>query len=209
MVQSILFDLGGILLNLDTNRTVEAFNRLGWKEADWEELSRGGYMLFKNLETGLEDPVIFREKIRHKLPGKLSDFEIDSAWNAMLLGFPEGIADYLRSLGKKYRIYLLSNTNEIHLKRFRELFYHSFGYQLDDLFVKTYYSHEIGFRKPDPDAYRKVLSDACLEPSTTLFVDDMAINTVAAASLGLQVFHCLPGTLLECLPAYLQKNNEK
>lgn len=204
MVHSIIFDLGGILLNLDTNRTVEAFNRLGWKEADWEALSRGGYMLFKNLETGREDPAAFREKIRQMLPERHSDKEIDHAWNAMLLDFPVEIVEYLRLLGKSFRIYLLSNTNAIHLEHFRQTFRKEFGFQLDELFVKTFYSHEIGFRKPDQGAFLKVLDDAGLERATTLFVDDMAVNTEAAALLGLQVLHCEPGTLMDRLPGYLQ-----
>lgn len=206
MIQSIIFDLGGILLNLDTNRTIGAFNRLGWKEADWKALSQGGYMLFKNLETGKDDPVQFREKIRQILPGRPSDPEIDDAWNAMLLDFPPETVEYLLSLRNSYRLYLLSNTNQLHLQRFREIFHLSFGFHLDELFIRTYYSHEIGFRKPEPGAFLKVLRDENLDPETTLFVDDMLVNTEAAAGVGLQVLHCEPGTMLDCLPGYLQKH---
>ncbi len=204
MVENIIFDLGGVLLNLNSNKTIVAFARLGWKEEDWKALSQGGYMLFKSLETGVDDPDQFREKIREMLPGNPSDLEIDTAWNAMLIDFSPVVIDYLNKLKKEYSIYLLSNTNAIHLKRFREIFSNAFGYQLDSLFVKTFYSHEIGYRKPVPEAFLTVLQDASLEPGKTLFVDDMKINTEAASLLGLQILHCEPGTLINCLPGYLE-----
>jgi putative hydrolase of the HAD superfamily len=202
-IKNIIFDLGGVLLNLDSNKTIEAFARLGWKEADWKALSQGGYMLFKSLETGLDEPDQFREKIREMLPGYPSDLEIDAAWNAMLIDFSPEVIDYLEKLKEEYSIYLLSNTNAIHLTRFREIFCNAFGYELDSLFVKTYYSHEIGFRKPVPEAFHTVLQDASLDPGKTLFVDDMKINTEAASLLGMNILHCEPGTLINCLPGYL------
>ena len=203
-IENIIFDLGGVLLNLDSKRTIEAFYGLGWKEEDWKALSQGGYMLFKSLETGMDEPDQFREKIRNMLPGNPPDLEIDTAWNAMLIDFSPEVIGYLEKLKEEYSIYLLSNTNAIHLKRFREIFWNAFGYKLDTLFVKTYYSHEIGYRKPVPEAYQTVLQDAALDPGKTLFVDDMIINTDAASLLGLQILHCEPGTLINCLPGYLE-----
>jgi glucose-1-phosphatase len=203
-IENIIFDLGGILLNLDSNKTIEAFAGLGWNKEDWKILSEGGYMLFKSLETGLDDPDQFREKIRKMLPGNPSDLEIDTAWNAMLIDFSPEVIDYLEKLTKEYSIFLLSNTNAIHLIRFREIFFHAFGYPLDDLFVKAYYSHKLGYRKPVPGAFLAVLQDASLDPGKTLFVDDMKINTEAASLLGMNILHCEPGTLMNCLPGYLE-----
>ncbi len=201
---NIIFDLGGVLLNLDSGKTVDAFTRMGMKEANWDALKKDGYQLFKSLETGSEDPVRFRKKVREMLPGNPEDREIDAAWNAMLIDFSPAVVDYLVTLRNEYSLYLLSNTNAIHLARFREIFFASNGFQLDSLFIRTYYSHEIGYRKPAPEAYLAVLEGSSLEPGETLFVDDMKINTEAASLLGIKTLHCEPGTLLNCLPGYLE-----
>ncbi|HEY5510738.1 MAG TPA: HAD family phosphatase [Prolixibacteraceae bacterium] len=196
MIENILFDLGGVLLTIDVNKTAEAFTRLGWGS---------GYPVFENVEVGKDNPDQFRENIRKVLPGKVSDEEIDQAWNAMLVDFPSQILEYVESLKPQYKLYLLSNTNELHVKRFKDIFYSKFGYDFDDLFVKAYFSNEIGFRKPDTQAYVSVLTHANLKPESTLFVDDLKLNTDAAAKLGMQVLHIEPGKLMDYLPAYLRK----
>ena len=203
MIENILFDLGGVLLNIDMQKTIGAFTSLGWKEDDWKGKPPGSRQLFENLETGVSTETQFREILCKALPGNLTDQEIDTAWNAMLIDFLPGIAGYLTELKSSFHLYLLSNTNAIHLKRFREIFYQEYGFQLDDLFEKTYYSHEIGYRKPDQMAYLKVLKDAGILPGKTLFVDDLAMNTDAAEKLGMKVLQIVPGTLMQVLPKYL------
>lgn len=202
MIENIIFDLGGVLLTLDKERTVASFVQLGWEDASWKSISEVGASLFENLEDGSDTPARFREKIRAKFKGNPTDQQIDEAWNAMLVGFPSVIVDYLNFLRGDFNLYLLSNTNELHLRRFRGIFYKAYGYLFDDLFTKTYYSHEIGYRKPDPKAYLKVISDAGINKAHTLFIDDLKINTEAAAKLGLRVLHVEAGTLPDCLPAY-------
>jgi glucose-1-phosphatase len=203
MIENILFDLGGVLLTIDMKKTTEAFTRLGWKEAGMQNISNGGYPVFENLETGKDDVVQFRNNIRKVLPGKVSDEEIDQAWNAMLVDFPSDILKYVESLKPRFKLYLLSNTNELHVKRFTEIFHTKFGYNFENLFVKAYYSNEIGFRKPNSRAYTSVLNDASLRPENTLFVDDLKLNSEAAEQLGLKVLHIEPGKLLDYLPDYL------
>ena len=203
MIENILFDLGGVLLNIDMSKTREAFANLGWKEENWKGVSDNGHLIFENLEIGLDSPSQFREKIRGILPGNPADSEIDHAWNAMLIDFPVEIVDYLISLKSKYRLYLLSNTNELHLQRFGNIFEQAYGYSISRLFEKCYYSHEIGFRKPNPEAFLAVIRDASLDPAKTLFVDDLKSNTETAETLGMKVLHIAAGTLLESLPEYL------
>jgi HAD superfamily hydrolase (TIGR01509 family) len=203
MIRNIVFDLGGVLLTIDAGKTIDAFTRLGWKEADPMNISKSGYPIFENIETGSDKAAQFRKNIRERIPGQPTDDEIDHAWCAMLIDFPSAIINYLIDLKSKYNLYLLSNTNEIHLKRFRNIFYASNGYLFDNLFVKTYYSHEIGFRKPNLEAYVSVLDDASLKPGQSLFVDDLKANTNAAESLGMKVLHIEAGTLLQRLPEYL------
>lgn len=205
MLENIIFDLGGVLLTLDMDRTHDAFAKLGWKEEDWKGITQSGDPIFKNLETGLDSPDQFRRNIRKILPGNPTDAEIDLAWNAMLVDFPAGTAEYLTELRKRFKIYLLSNTNEVHVLRFCAIFEQTHGYPLHQLFEKCYYSNEIGYRKPNPEAFQVVLEDAGLNPSRTLFVDDLKANTETAAYLGMKVLHIEPGTLLERLPNYLEK----
>jgi putative hydrolase of the HAD superfamily len=203
MIENILFDLGGVLLTIDVNKTTEAFTLLGWREASLQSISNSGYPVFENLETGKDNARQFRENIRKVLPGKVSDKEIDQAWNAMLIDFPSQIIAYVHGLKSKYKLYLLSNTNEMHVKRFREIFYSKFGYDFDSLFVKAYFSHEIGFRKPDARAYISVFEDASIRPENTLFIDDLKSNTEAAEQLSMKVLQIEPGKLLDHLPPYL------
>jgi len=205
MLENIIFDLGGVLLNIDMDKTRSAFIKLGWLEEDWKGIVQSGNPLFANLEEGLSSSVQFRNNIRKLLPGNPSDDEIDNAWNAMLLDFPPGRVDYLLELRRSYRLYLFSNTNELHLHRFRDIFEHTFGYPLHRLFEKCYFSHVIGSRKPNPEAFQKVLKDACLDPEKTLFVDDLKPNTDAAEGLGMKVLHIEAGTLLLRLPKYLKQ----
>jgi len=205
MIKNIIFDLGGVLLNVEMKKTIEAFARLRWKETDQQGNSQTRLAVFENLETGADSQIRFRENIRKMLPGRPAADEIDHAWNAMLLGFFPGTVDYLSELKSGYSLYLLSNTNILHLKHFRAIFFNDYGFPIDKLFKKTYYSHEIGFRKPNPMAYLKVLEDAALIPGKTLFVDDLKANTDAAAELGMKVLNIEAGTLLKSLPDYLRR----
>ncbi|MEI6275617.1 MAG: HAD family phosphatase [Prolixibacteraceae bacterium] len=206
MIENILFDLGGVLLRIDLQLTIQAFALLGWKEEDENESPEDRLKVFHNLETGDSSDSQFRENIRKMLPGKPTDHDIDCAWNVMLIDFLPGIADFLIKLKSSYHLYLLSNTNAIHLKRFRNIFFEEYGYPLDELFEKTFYSHEIGYRKPNPKAYLKVMEDASIAASHTLFVDDLKVNTDAASLLGMKVLQIEPGTLMQALPEYLGTN---
>lgn len=203
MLENIIFDLGGVLLNIDMDKTRVAFASLGWKQEEWKGIAQSGDLIFKNLEIGLDSPDQFRKNIRKILPGNPTDAEIDQAWNAMLVDFPAGTADYLAELSKKYRLFLLSNTNELHVQRFCNIFEQAHGYPLQQLFEKCYYSNEIGYRKPNPEAFEVVLRDTELDPERTLFIDDLKPNTDTAAYLGMKVLHIEPGTLLVRLPAFL------
>ena len=185
------------------DQTKTAFSRLGWRSEDWHGLSKEGSLIFDNLEIGLSDAEQFRASIRKILPGKPTDEDIDAAWNAMLIGFPKETIAYLNQLKKQYRLFLLSNTNALHLKKFSEMFEKSFGYSMCQLFERCFYSHEIGFRKPSAEAFDTVVQEANLNPAETLFVDDLKVNTETAKSLGMQVLHIEPNTLLERLPLHL------
>ena len=205
MIKNIIFDLGGVLLEIDAQKTIDAFASLGWSRESPEDNSHNRYEIFENLETGSDSIGQFRSNLRKKVSGRRSDGNIDSAWNAMLIGFFPGITGYLQELKSRYNLFLLSNTNSLHQERFREIFLNQHGYPIENLFSMTFYSHEIGFRKPNPMAYLKVLVDASLIPENTLFVDDLKINTDAAEKLGMNVLNIKAGNLLHELSDYLSK----
>ncbi len=205
-IRNIIFDLGGVILNIDPQLTINAFRSLGWNNFYDENDQSLSKELFYSLEQGSSSPEVFRDNVRKRTNLQRDDTEIDAAWAAMILNIPADRVRYLEALKKDYRLFLLSNTNEIHRIKFHEIFEAEFGYSFYDLFEHNFYSHEMGMRKPNPQIYLQALREADLVPEETLFVDDMKENTEAAKTLGMQVLHIKPGTLLEKLPCYLNEN---
>jgi putative hydrolase of the HAD superfamily len=188
-VKNIVFDLGGVLLDIDPERTVKAFQTLGLtnviKPGGW------GYQqeVFLQMEEGKLTDNEFRDGVRKLLPTPVSDAEIDRAWCAMLIDFPADRVALLRQLKSKYNLYLFSNTNSIHVSFFHKLFHQKFGFSMSDLFVKDYYSNEINSRKPALESFQIVLNDAALNPPETLFIDDSKDNVEGAEQAGMHAFH--------------------
>ena len=203
-IRNIIFDLGGVILNIDPQLTVEAFRNLGWKDFFEEQNQPLNKDLFYNLEMGQSSPEAFRENVRMNIKLYVSDIEIDTAWSAMLLDIPAERVRYLEGLKKDYNLYLLSNTNEIHRRIFHQKFEGNYGYSLFALFERNFYSHEMGLRKPNPQIFVNAMEEAGLVPGETLFIDDMKDNTDAAQTTGMRVLNIEPGTLLERLPEYLE-----
>jgi FMN phosphatase YigB (HAD superfamily) len=197
-ISALILDLGGVLLNLDYGRTKQAFRDLGIPDFDVHYTQFKGSALFDDLETGRVSNDAFYENFR-KLSGlSLSDGQIRTAWNAMLLDFPATRAELLKTLRKKYRLFLLSNTNAIHYDAFQEIFRRDTGLDsLDACFEKAYYSHLIGERKPGPEPFRLILDEQGLEPGSTLFIDDTLVNLQGAQTVGMQTAHLQAPTTLE------------
>lgn len=188
-IRNIIFDLGGVILNIDFKKTEAAFKLLGWDSFS-DYISQFHISdLFENYETGKIDDLEFVEGIS-TLMGKAANNEnIIEAWNALLLDFPGERITLLKQLKSKYRTFLLSNTNAIHLKAFQQKLHQHEGVYLEDLFEKTYYSHVVKLRKPSPEIFELVLAENNLDPAETLFIDDTASNFEGARKLGIQVFH--------------------
>lgn len=205
-IRNIIFDLGGVILNINPQLTVDAFRELGWNEFYEENNKRLSKDLFFNLEKGSFSPEAFRDNVRRMIGINRNDLEIDAAWSAMILDIPADRIRYLEDLKQRYRIFLLSNTNEIHRIKFHRDFEADFGYSFYDLFERNFYSHEMGMRKPNPQIYLEALREAELIPEETLFIDDMEENIEAAKTIGMKVLNIQPGTLLGRLPEYLKDN---
>lgn len=192
-VKNILFDLGGVLLNLDVAQTREAFIKLGVTQID--DLFRIGHAdsFFKEYEMGTISDEVFIEKARQlAFPGTTGD-QIIAAWNVMLLDFPAERVLFLYELKSKYRLFLFSNTNAIHLQAFHKSYQQVYGTAMDDLFEKAYYSHVINQRKPDVAAFQYVIKDSGIEAGETLFIDDALVNIEGAWQAGLQAVHLTGG----------------
>ncbi len=187
---NIIFDFGGVILNLDYQRTTTAFQKLGVKDfaESYSQLEQDE--LFDRFERGEISPAIFRDGLRSAFLHSVSDEQLDRAWNAMLLDLPSVRLELLRKLGTEKRISLLSNTNEIHVESFEAALKRDHG--LDDLsglFEKVYYSCRTGMRKPETRIFEMVLREQGYSASETLFIDDSPQHIEGARKAGLHVYH--------------------
>lgn len=178
-IKNIIFDLGGVVLNLDQEKTLRAFKRLG---ANLEELNLES-SIFLDLETGKIEADYFLQTIFTMLKGEANKEQITQAWNSMLLELPPHRVEIIRQLKSKYRLFLLSNTNSIHINAV----YEEHGKSIFvELFETVYLSHEIGIRKPDVACYEYVLSHAQLKGAETVFIDDNKTNLKGAEAAGMR-----------------------
>ena len=203
-IKNIIFDFGGVICDLDISLTVEKFREFGPPKAEFsenpEELDRQFGLLVSDYETGLIDSRQFRDVIRNHYLSAPSDTVIDEAWNALLVGIPEPRLRLLESLRDTYRIFLLSNSNEIHYLKYREEFQKQYGYQdFNELFEKVYFSYRLHLKKPDPAIFKLVLDKNKLDPAETLFIDDTLMHVEAAREVGINGYHLKEGENLSML----------
>lgn len=187
MIHTIIFDFGDIFINLDTEAPKLAFTKLGLKEftKDLEENNT----LF---EKGKISEIEFIEGFKKQLPAASID-EIRIAWNTVLLDFPLYRLEFLQMLSQKYRLFLLSNTDAIHIDCFQHKAGVTFYREFYECFERVYFSFELGMRKPDAEIFNYLIKKHDLTPKRTLFIDDKKENTDAALALGFQVWNLQVG----------------
>ncbi|RXQ92986.1 HAD family phosphatase [Ancylomarina salipaludis] len=188
-IPNIIFDLGGVLLNINPENSVNQFKAIGLNDPERIQYEYRENGLFDRLEKGLLSPQAFRDEIRQYIDAKVSDQQIDQAWNAMLLDFPYERLALLQELKKTHKVYLLSNTNRIHWEYYTKQIKETHGVDLADCFEKDYYSHDMGLRKPDMNIYQELLKTEKLKAGETLFIDDMYPNIEAAKAVGMIAHH--------------------
>jgi len=196
-IKNIVFDLGGVIMNLDVSKTIKEFESIGITNIVNNTGHHYKDAIFYDLETGKVTEFEFIEKLKSLSSLNPSTNEIRKAWNAMIFDIPRSRIDILLHLKKDYKIYLLSNTNSIHQKKFLTEVYDESNLSFNELFVKAYYSHEIGLRKPHEEVFEFVIKDSNLDPTETLFIDDSIQNINAAKNLDIQTFHIQEGHLFE------------
>ena len=183
MINTIIFDFGDIFINLDKQATITSFEKLGLKEWN-DDLDQ----LNLQFETGKVSRENFLFGIQEHIPNA-SIKEILAAWNATLLDFPLYRLEFLQMLSQKYRMFLLSNTDAIHIETFEQASGVSFYRDFYQCFEKVYFSFELGLRKPNPEIFNHLISNHELAPKRTLFIDDKKENTDAAFALGFEVWN--------------------
>lgn len=192
----LIFDLGGVIINLEIERTINELASLGKVDPAFIKEKYLHHDEFKHYETGAIGDEEFRSFLRDMLNFGGTDQQLDDAWNAMILDIPAERLELLKRLRQQYGLFLLSNTNAIHMDCVHErLSLHGAG-NFDPYFHKQYYSHLINRRKPDADIYQFVLDDNNLRPDHVLFIDDNADNIEGAANLGIQTLHINKPTAL-------------
>ena len=199
-LKNILFDMGNVLFSIDYKKTEDAFAALGYDKFSDMYSQFTADALFEKLETGKITAGEFYKKMISSHTGLVNETQITEAWNSMLLHWRLESLVFLKTLAKKYNLYLLSNTNEIHLTAVNNLLKQATGKEsIDDLFTKAYYSHKINLRKPNADIFEFIAKDAGIDPQETLFIDDLENNISAAAALGFKTHLLLDTETIEAL----------
>jgi putative hydrolase of the HAD superfamily len=192
-IKNIIFDLGGVFLQVDYQKTENAFVDLGI--TNFAEFYKQDYVstLFEDLEVGNISSVEFYDGLREITQSSLSNKQIENAWNAMIGIFWADRLTWLEEISKQYNVFLFSNTNQIHYDFLLEI-YHQFypSKNLTSYFIKDYFSHILKMRKPYPASYLHILQQENLLASETLFIDDTLKNIEGAQQAGLLVLHLLP-----------------
>lgn len=191
---TILFDFGNVLIDIDipgTKQRMEAFLHTDIAQKDGLRLITP---LVHAYETGLMDTETFVYSILQMAKPDITSADIVKVWNSMLIGIPSQRLTMLEKLKENYQVLLLSNTNALHINWVHEYMYNTFGEKQFETryFHHAYFSHEIGYRKPQENAFLYVVQDAGITPSGTLFIDDMDENIHTATSLGFQTYLISP-----------------
>jgi len=189
-IKNIIFDYGNVIFSIDFTLAQKAFSQLGIPNADhfFGHLQQDA--IFDAFDRGQITAAQFRDRIREVAGNKnITDEQINTAWNSMLLGIAAGNHDLLLKAKAKYRTFLMSNINDIHYSHIMAYLRRDFEFEGNDhLFEKVYYSHFVGIRKPDAAFFQKILTENNLDPAETLFIDDSPQHLVTAKQLGIQTY---------------------
>ena len=198
-ISTIIFDLGGVLCDLDIDRCIMNFKQLGLENFEHYLNNFGQSGVFMQLEKGLITADAFRNEVRKLTSKLLTDEQINDAWNSFLIGIPAEKLDILLKLRKKFRVIMLSNTNIIHFPDTVTRYFNYKEKKLTDFFDRCYLSYEMKMAKPDAEIFLKLLEDEQVQANQCLFLDDGAKNINQAQMLGLQTYLVVPNENLSFL----------
>ena len=188
-IKNIVFDLGGVLIDLDFKSAINGLQKAGFTNVKEQLQAFDREGIFQKFELGEISADEFRASIRENSNVSLTDEEVDSLWNLMLLEIPREKLELILDLRSKYMVYLLSNTNSIHWDYVCKNAFNYRGFRMDDYFEETFLSYEMHLAKPDKAIFEKMLNDANLLPEEILFIDDLEANCKAAEEVGIHAHH--------------------
>lgn len=189
-IRNLILDMGGVILDVDYRKIFSEFVKYDCNDMQSFFTQQTQIPLVDDFEKGLITPAMFRNKVRKLIGKDLENDVLDNIWNSMVLGVRKEDVDLIKTLRKKYdKIFLFSNTNEIHVEYVKNMFFESMGYDIFEiLFDKVYFSNEIHLRKPDKESFEFVVKDAGVDKETTMFIDDTAKNILGAEKVGLKTY---------------------
>lgn len=196
-ISDIIFDLGGVVLDIDYRLTLRAFTQLGAKNLEEIYTLTAQREVVSQFERGQIDAHTFMAELRSLLGIDLAYDDAVKAWNAMVLQWNPQRMRLLERLADQFGLHLLSNTNTLHRDLFEPELVKATGHGIDCYFKNVFYSFEMGMRKPEPEIFAEVLRRAQLNPARTLFIDDNASNVEAARAQGIAAYRIDPAT--ECI----------
>ena len=188
--KAIIFDLGAVILNINYQNTIDEFTKLGVKNAATFYSKKIQTDLFNQIETGMISSNEFLKALQ-KETNNANIKQLEKAWNAMLIDLPEERLQLIKKLKKNHTIYLLSNTNVIHINAFKKQLGNKRWLAFIKLFDKIYLSHELGLRKPDVKIFEHVLKEQKLKAEEVFFIDDSPQHIAGAKKLGIHCHHLL------------------
>ena len=203
-IKNIIFDLGGVILEIDFQKTIGAFKSLGATKAN--TLFQDNKQIIEKFGLGKIETSLFRAEIQNYLDIMVSDQEFDSAWNVMLIGIPKPRLELIKMLKNDYRCFLFSNTNSIHHIAILSMLHRE--HQIESFasyFENQYYSYEMELRKPDRASYQKILDKNGLQADETLFIDDTLAYIEGAKLIGMHVLHLQSELVQINLPGYINE----
>jgi FMN phosphatase YigB (HAD superfamily) len=187
--RNILFDLGGVILDINVQATLKRFYELGFPPDLLQYPLNMSTDLFYRYETGRIGTGEFRDELRRVTGIDLSDKDLDEAWIAMIVGIPKERTRLIQKLSERYDLYMLSNTSPLHAPVYEKMYLEAAGVPMHYVFKKIYYSFVIGCHKPDAEAWKYVIGDAGIIPEETLLLDDNIHNIKVSQELGFQAIH--------------------
>ena len=192
-IKNIIFDFGFVLIDLDKQRCVEAFQEIGAAEIAKYVDEQRSEDLFHDLELGKITAEEFCDEARCRIGKDVSNEDIFGAWNALLAGIPSCRLQKIVALRKRHRLFLLSNTNVIHWETSVKKYFPHAGKGVDDYFERCFLSYEMNLLKPHAEIYLKVLEKAGIRAEETLFIDDSARNCEGAEAVGIKTLNVSHG----------------
>ena len=203
MIKNLLFDLGGVIVDIERQRCVDAFAKLGLQNPDSYFGLYGQNGVFKAIEEGTINTETFHAELHKALPPGVSDYQIDTAFQKFIVGIPVHRLEALRRLRcEGYGIYVLSNTNPIMWHGVIAREFGKEGLRREDYFDGIVTSFEARSLKPSPAIFRYTAENLGIDPAETLFFDDSATNVEAAKEFGFNAVEVTPGTeFIDYIPA--------